>query len=69
MAKPEDILDPSSAAVLTAIAGALPSVAEFFRALQGGDPGAQRRVADILPERSASQEALDELREANRDGG
>ncbi len=62
------MLSDAEAALLRSLVEVVPTVGGFLRALASGAPDAQRRVADILPERSASQAVADELQEASRGG-
>lgn len=64
MANP--ILSDAEVSFLRAAVEIIPSIGRFLSELASGAPDAQRRVADILPERSASQAVVDELREASR---
>lgn len=63
-----NILSPAEEAVMRAIAAALPNIPRWLSMLTEGDADATRQVADILPERSASQAVADELRETRREG-
>lgn len=63
MPEPKPILSDAETKLLTAIVGLVPNVGRWIESLAGDEPEmATRRVRDVLPERSASQQAADELR-------
>lgn len=57
-----EILSDQEVALLAALVGAIPAIGRWVEGLVTGQPAAIRRVAEILPARSASQAVADELR-------
>lgn len=58
----DPIVSDAEAALLTAIVGAVPNIGRLIVGAISGKPEAVRRVNEILPERSASQDVADSLR-------
>jgi len=58
-------MTPAEEALIVALIGAAPGIGRWIGGLINGNdehPMATQRVRDILPEKSASQAAVDELR-------
>jgi hypothetical protein len=58
----DPILSDSEVALLAALVQSVPRIGQWIEGIFVGDERATRHVSDILPERSASQEAAEELR-------
>lgn len=65
MADDRKILSDAELGLLTAIIGAVPTIGRWIGGLLSGedtDPQATRRVRDVLPVKSASEQAADDIR-------
>lgn len=58
----ETLLTAAEELLLRGLVAAVPAIGRLLRSALSGDPPAVRKVTDILPERSASQEVAEELR-------
>lgn len=65
MADDRKILSDSEVGLIAALVGAVPAIGDWIAGLISGndvDPVATRRVADVLPEKSASAIAAEKIK-------